>query len=57
MDAELIIEKMKQDVAEREREYVYLRSADAKQLIEKINSLERLVADLLRLRYANRMAV
>ncbi len=55
MDAELILEKMKQEVSEPEREYLYLRRTDAKNLIDKVTFLENILAEVLRSKYAKQI--
>ncbi len=55
MDAELILEKMKQEVSETEREYLYLRRTDAKNLIDKVTFLENFLAEVLRSKYAKEL--
>ncbi len=52
MKVELILEKLRMEVAQGKRELFSLDAADAKLLLEKINSLEGALADLLRSIYA-----
>ena len=48
MKTEQVIERLKVEAFDPNREHVYLKKEDAKRLLERVNSLEMMAADLLR---------
>jgi len=53
MKTEQVIQKLSNDIDQSKSEHVYLRKEDAKRILERVNSLEGMAAELLRCVHGN----
>lgn len=57
MKTEQVIQRLANDVAQTSGEHVYLRKEDAKRILDRVNSLEGVAAELLRSVHGNESVV
>lgn len=57
MKTEQVIQKLTNDISQTSGEHVYLRKEDAKRILERVNSLEGVAAELLRSVHGNQSIV
>lgn len=57
MKTEQVIQRLANDVAQTSSEHVYLRKEDAKRILDRVNSLEGVAAELLRSVHGNKSVV